>query len=247
MAQRIIPPKTEEVAGDLPCETAAGPPKVYQLKISIAGSVPLIWRRVVVSAHTSLGELHSVIQAVMGWENDHLHQFETPGDGETTLKVRRSRRTSRRFVPTTDPLGNPFDLMMEDADEDTKDEAEAFLGEVAPKVKFHFLYIYDMGDNWEHDIVVEKILPAEPDGVYPVCVDGERNHPLEDSGGIWGYTDLLEILSDPTHEEHDERKDWLRAVFGVRRWDAEAFDLARINKGLKPLQPKPKRVSRRRT
>jgi len=221
--------------------------RVCQLKISIAESRPLIWRRVLVPAHTSLDELHRVIQAVMGWENGHLHQFETPGPGETTLKTGRSRRTSRCFVPTTDPLGEPFDLLMEDADENTRDEAEAFLDEVAPAAKYHFLYTYDMGDSWEHDIVVEKILSTAPEGIYPICLDGERNHPLEDSGGIWGYTALLEILADPSHEEHKSMKAWLRDVFGVRSWDGDAFDLGQINKRLKPLQPKPKRISRRQT
>jgi len=257
MARRIASPKTEvkhlvevpEEATETPLPgVATDLPKVYQLKISIAGSGPLIWRRVLVPARTSLDELHDIIQAVMDWENSHLHQFETPGPGETTLKTGRSRRTSSlRFVPTTDPLGEPFDLLMEDADENTKDEAEAFLDEVAPATKFHFLYLYDMGDNWEHDIVVEKILPADPEGIYPICIDGERNHPLEDSGGIWGYTALLEILADPSHEEHKDMKAWLREVFGVRTWDGDAFDLGQINKRLKPLQPKPKRVSRRQT
>jgi hypothetical protein len=244
VARRIVSVKTGEATQ---ADGAAEPSteKVYQLKISIADSRPVIWRRVLVRAHSTLDELHYVIQLVMGWENSHLHQFESPGPGETTLKTGRSRRTSLRFVPTTDPLGEPFDLLMEDADEDTKSEEEAFLDAVAPAAKYHFLYTYDMGDNWEHDILVEKILPAAPEGVYPFCIDGERNHPLEDSGGIWGYESLLAVLADPSHEDHKEMKSWLREVFGVRAWDGDAFDLAKINKRLKPLQPKPKRTSRR--
>jgi hypothetical protein len=231
--------KNEEGAG-----TTESVPQLYQLKISIVGSRPLIWRRVLVLAHTTLDELHDIIQALMGWYNGHLHEFEAPGPGEANLKTLRSRRTSRRFAPMTDPLGQPFDWSLDEGDDGPQDEATVFLDEIAPKVKAQLIYTYDMGDNWEHDIVVEKILPTDPDGVYPICVAGERNGPLEDCGGIWGYESLLAILADPSHEEYKDMKAWLREVFGVRTWDGEAFELDKINKRLKPLQPRPKRATR---
>lgn len=217
--------------------------KVYQLKVTVAGSDPPIWRRVLVPADSTLADLHEVCQAIMGWHNSHLHEFRAPGLGKASLRTNRSRQTARRFVPTMDPLGGPLGLFLDD-DDCAADEAAAYLNDVAPSVKAHFIYIYDMGDNWEHDIVVEKILPADLEGIYPICVAGERNGPLEDSGGIGGYEDLLVVLADPSHPEHREIKSWLREVFGVRAWDGEAFDLDRINKKLKWMQPKRRRSTR---
>lgn len=72
--------------------------------------------------------------------------------------------------------------------------------------KTHFLYIYDMGNYWEHDILVEKILPVAPEGVYPLCLAGKRNGPIEDCGGLWGYEEMLEILADPKHPESRGQK-----------------------------------------
>lgn len=218
--------------------------KVYQLKVGIADAKPPIWRRVLVPARTTLADLHPIIQALMGWQDGHLHQFEAPVTGGTLLAL-PPRRDYVRYVPTTDPLGQPFDWMMDD--DDSKDEAKACLDEVAPTEKFRFRYIYDMGDNWEHDILVEKILPADPEGVYPVCLTGKRNGPIEDCGGIWGYEEMLEILADPAHEEHEERKGWLEDVYGVSTWDGDAFDLEGINRKLEKLRPKKRRVARRRT
>src|SRR5262249_58845900 len=70
-------------------------------------------------------------------------------------------------------------------------------------------YTYDFGDNWEHDVLVEDVLIAEPEVAYPRCTGGRRAGPPEDCGGIWGYRELLKILGDPAHEEHEERLHWL--------------------------------------
>jgi hypothetical protein len=212
---------------------------IYQLKISIADSKPAIWRRVQVSASTTLAEIHEIIQMVMGWEEAHLHEFSVPPPGQTNLKTRRSHADAVRYGPFTDPLGQPFEWF----NEEQGDEATITLAEVAPALKSHFLYTYDMGDNWEHDIVVEKILPSDPEGAYPICIQGERNGPLEDCGGIWGYEEMLAILADPKHEEYRERKTWLKEAFGVSSWPGEAFNLDKINKKLKRLQPRKRRVS----
>jgi hypothetical protein len=75
---------------------------------------------------------------------------------------------------------------------DRADEATAALAQVAPVEKTKIVYVYDFGDDWRHDIVVEKILPAEPGVAYPRCVTGRRAAPGEDSGGIWAYGDSPE-------------------------------------------------------
>jgi hypothetical protein len=212
-------------------------PKVYQLKISIAGLKPVIWRRVQVLGNITLGDLHYVIQAAMGWYDSHLHCFEVPGPGHTVLKTRRARTEAIRYESLTDPAGGLMDWLDE---EEINDETKAILEEVVPAEKMHFMYTYDMGDNWDHDIVVEKILPADPEGVYPICLAGALNGPVEDCGGIWGYAELLDILADPKHPQYRDMKTWLKEVFGVSKWDGDAFDLEAINKRMKKLQPRKK-------
>jgi Plasmid pRiA4b ORF-3-like protein len=81
-----------------------------------------------------------------------------------------------------------------------------------------FRYIYDMGDNWEHVIQVEKVLEVDPLAKYPRCLEGERACPPEDCGGPWGYADFLAAIVDPQHEQHEEMLEW-RGPF-----DPEAFD-----------------------
>jgi hypothetical protein len=88
-------------------------------------------------------------------------------------------------------------------------------------------YLYDFGDSWEHVIEVEKLLPREAGVKYPICTDGARGCPPEDSGGIWGYEEMLHTLRDPKHPEHDDVCEWFGDDF-----DPQAFDLAKVNKRL---------------
>ena len=91
------------------------------------------------------------------------------------------------------------------------------------------IYAYDFGDSWEHSVVLEKLLPAEPDATYPVCTDGKLACPPEDCGGISGFYDLLEALDDPNHERHDELSDWIGEDF-----DPQAFSVDSVNRKLVP-------------
>ena len=108
---------------------------------------------------------------------------------------------------------------------DIKDANRIRLSQVGKGEKTKFSYTYDMGDNWEHEVMVEKILSPEPDKHYPICLTGKRACPPEDCGGIWGYEDLLEIMKDPEHEEYEERMEWLGEGF-----DPEAFNMERVNR-----------------
>lgn len=195
---------------------------IYQLKISLEGIVPQIWRRVLVPSDLPLSKLHTVIQAAMGWTNSHLHEFLV---GET--------RSSRRFR-----LSEPA------PDEPIRSEAKVKLFEVAPTLKSTLRYHYDFGDGWMHKVVVEKVLASDPALMAPRCLDGQRACPPEDCGGIPGYYQLLDILTDPRHPEHDEMLEWLEDDF-----DAEAFDITATNRELtrrfsrKPRAPKTTRMA----
>jgi hypothetical protein len=175
---------------------------IYQLKITLNEVKPPVWRRVLVPDCT-LVDLHEVIQVVMGWQNYHLYEFEVGG---------------RRY---TDPRGMD-ELDMEDA-------SKVRLGKVATKVKAKLRYIYDFGDYWKHEILVEKVLPREAKKAYPACIDGKRSCPPEDVGGPWGYMEFMEAIGDPAHERHDEFMEW-RAGF-----DPEIFDLNAVNRRLKGI------------
>lgn len=177
---------------------------VYQIKVTLKGSKPPIWRRFQVTGDTSLVQLHRILQRVMGWEDYHLHQFIVDG----TL------------------YGD--EEMMQDLD--AADEKAATLDRIVRREKFKFIYEYDFGDGWDHELLIEKILPLEEGKAYPVCLTGKRACPPEDCGGIWGYSELLEAVQDADHPEHDEMLEWAGEEF-----DPAAFDLKEVNAELKKL------------
>lgn len=170
----------------------------YKLKITLEGTSPPIWRRILVPDDLVLGDLHTVIQVVMGWENAHLHQFEVG---------------SRRF----DDNDGGFD-------ESAENEDEVTLGDVLGSRKRKLTYTYDFGDSWTHVITVEK-RPAKGTTVeFPRCLGGKRAGPPEDSGGAWGYEYKLETLEDPEHPDHDDVTEWLGEDFDPDAFDLEAVN-----------------------
>jgi hypothetical protein len=94
-----------------------------------------------------------------------------------------------------------------------------------------FRYEYDFGDGWDHELLIEKILPPEAGKRYPVCLAGKRACPPEDCGGIWGYVGFLEAIHDPQHPEHEEMLEWVGGEF-----DPDAFDLDEVNTALQSLK-----------
>lgn len=174
----------------------------YQIKISLIGSKPPIWRQLLVPSDILLPHLHEVIQTAMGWYNSHLHQFAIGG----------------KFY------GLLFD---DDWDSDTIDYSEYKLDFFLKKEKDKLVYEYDFGDSWRHDIVLQKILPFDAKQKLPFCIKGKNNCPPEDCGGVWGYADMLEILKDPKHEEYKNYREWLDDGF-----DPEHFDVDKVNSRL---------------
>lgn len=92
---------------------------------------------------------------------------------------------------------------------------------------------YDFGDDWFHTLKVERVADSEPGAIYPRCLGGARACPPEDCGGPWGYQNLLKVVTNPKHPEHEEMLEWIGG-----EWDAEAFDLDAVNKGIEPRQRK---------
>jgi len=164
---------------------------------------PPIWRRLLVPGDTTLAKLHLILQVAMGWEDYHLHAF---------------RIGKLRYGPAD----------YEDVMADEIDEATVTIAETFAKARKGF-YDYDFGDSWEHEIVLEKTTSTEPQQ-FALCLAGKRACPPEDSGGTWGYANLLEALGDPGHEEHEEYLEWAGEDF-----DPEAFELAALNVHLQQL------------
>lgn len=190
---------------------APGAP-LYQLKITLKRFKPPIWRRVVVPGAMRLDRLHAVIQIAMGWTNSHLHQF-IGGSG-----------FARTYYSTPDPESAGMGSAK-------LNEKRYSVADLAPAAKRKFIYEYDFGDGWEHEILVEKILPADPGFKHPVCLAGRNACPPEDCGGVYGYADLLDALEDSRHERHEEIQEWIGD-----NWDASAFNLEETNNMLKRLK-----------
>ncbi len=93
-----------------------------------------------------------------------------------------------------------------------------------------FLYVYDFGDNWRHDIVIERVDEGESHIDYPVFVDGKRRGPPEDVGGVYGFMEFLEAVRDPMHSEHRDMIGWYGKPF-----DPFEIDELRIRMGLPGL------------
>jgi Plasmid pRiA4b ORF-3-like protein len=184
---------------------------IISLKVTLRGTKPPIWRRLLMPGAMTLGDLHQAIQAAMGWEDCHLHAFEI---------------ADRRY-------GEPGTV------DDVADEERLTLSRCVKSGVVRFTYTYDFGDDWEHAVVIEKSQLLLEGGRYPACVAGKRNCPPEDCGGPWGYQDLLDILADPAHPEYADRMEWLGEAHDPEEFSLEAAD-ARVATRFKP-KPKGKR------
>jgi len=189
--------------------------KIYQIKMTLKGIRPPIWRRFQVPGNFTFYDLHRVIQRLMEWTDEHLHEFEV--------------RQTRIGEPEPD---HPFFT----ADQ-VKDESRLTLERVISAERTNFLYTYDFGDDWVHGLFVEKIIPSEQKMEYPVCLEGGRSGPPEDIGGVWGYEEGLELLKTPPPENPEDEDEETR---DMREWledfVPEDFDLEEINQRLKHIK-----------
>jgi len=162
---------------------------------------------VLVRGDMRLDRLHNVIQIAMGWTNSHLHQFVT------------GSRIAATFYGTPDPeFANLGSQMLT--------EKRFTLAHIAPAAKSKFIYEYDFGDSWEHEIVAEKILPPDPAFKHPMCLAGANACPPEDCGGMGGYYSMLEALASPKHPEHNEVKQWIGGDFDPQDFSSEGVNIA---------------------
>jgi len=184
-------------------DSTTAPARLYQFKISLIYTDPPVWRRIQV-ADCTLDELHDHIQSAMGWTDSHLHEF-------VINKIR---------------YGDPDLLAGGFTEFDCEDSTTTLISDLVSDRarRFRFNYIYDFGDDWEHEILFEKFVQPEPRRKYPCCVEGARACPPEDVGGVYGYAELVDAMADRKHERHRDFLEW------CGRFDPAAFDLRKATK-----------------
>ncbi|TWU00384.1 Plasmid pRiA4b ORF-3-like protein [Botrimarina colliarenosi] len=183
------------------------PQVVYKIKVTLDDVKPLVWRRLRVPDMT-LEDLHHVLQAVFGWFDCHLHEFNVG-------KQRIVAEDAAEF---------------EEFSDDVRLESDVTLAELVESGAKTLSYVYDFGDDWRHTIKIEKTLELDLDEMPLFCLAGSGACPPEDCGGPWGYADLLEGLGNPKHERHEELREWLPEGF-----DPNHFSLEETNEDLYDL------------
>jgi hypothetical protein len=174
------------------------PQVIYQIKVTLNGSKPPIWRRVLVQGDATLAKLHRILQIVMGWDDYHLHLFTVEG----------------------------IEFGVPNPEMPVRSEKGIKLQQFIRGEKYKFRYEYDFGDSWQHILLVEKVMPPNPTARYPHCLTGKRACPPEDVGGIWGYVDFLEAIGNPEHSQHEELLEWIGGEFEPEAFDLEAVNRA---------------------
>lgn len=179
---------------------------VYDVRVSLLGAEPPVWRRFRVPADARLSLVHSVLQLVMGWENYHMHEF-----------VASDRK---RYGMVDDAY----------AGREVLDEQDYPFSALLGKQGDRCLYVYDFGDHWVHELVLESVSELRPEDEPVLCLEGAGACPPEDCGGVPGYAALLGSLRDRTDSEHADAVELLGEEF-----DPEAFDCDEFNDEIKEM------------
>jgi hypothetical protein len=181
--------------------TMPAPQIIHQFKITLLDTAPAIWRRIQVPGDYSFWDLHAAIQSAMGWDDVHLHMFRIGKRAEVLIN------------------GNPVEKLFDNDDENTFDGWDTQVNRFLDRPGQSAIYEYDMGDSWEHEVLLEGVFLKEKGIRYPRCTAGERACPPEDCGGTPGFYHLLEVMASPQHPEHKEAISWLG-----KKYDPEKFD-----------------------
>src|SRR5437667_502026 len=161
--------------------------EVYAIKVTLLGTRPPVWRRILVPRDITLRNLHRTLQTVMGWTDSHLHQFVFQRQSLSDPRSRVGRKVA--------------------------DENRTKLGELITTVGAKLLYEYDFGDGWQHELLLEEVLLGD-ESFQQICVAGERTCPPEDCGGPSGFAELLKALQESSHPEHSNIREWVGENFG---------------------------------
>jgi Plasmid pRiA4b ORF-3-like protein len=185
---------------------------VVILRFELDDIEPLIWRRIAVPTSMNLKAVHGVIQATMGWLDCHLWEF-VANERKYSLLIRNDPEWNRRVT----------------------NAATTTLSTLVAAGVTDFAYVYDMGDNWRHRIIVEKVMSAEPGTHYPQFLGGERRCPPEDCGGFPGYYEFLDNIASKQTKKRKAALDWYGGPY-----DPEDIDEKQIVAALKRFAVRPR-------
>jgi len=173
---------------------------IIELRVVLYGIKPSVYRTIQIQASATFYHLHMALQEAFGWHDGHLHSFMLDGE----------------------EIGmNEFNEFEED---EVQDEHSIHLSKKLFREKQKFIYLYDFGDNWKHQITVTKFIEAKEGTFYPRCVRGARNTPPEDCGGIWGFEEFKKIMSDKNHPEYEEMKEWYGGEYDSDHFSKEVLN-----------------------
>lgn len=168
-------------------------PATYRVRVDLQGTQPPVWRRLELSSELFLDDLHEILQAAFGWTDSHLHRYAV---GASVWDLGAELYLC------------PFDV--EEGDSEGVPEQDVRLDEVLVEPGDTLRYVYDYGDDWEHVVRLEEVLPHDPESPRAVCTGGRRAGPPEDCGGIPGFEELV----------------------AAGELDTDAFDVAEVNESV---------------
>lgn len=170
----------------------------YRVRVDIRGAKPPVWRRLDLASDLMLDELHAVLQASFDWHDVHLHQF---GAGPTSFYDRQTEHFLSKYA-------------VEEGEDDGVPESDVRLDEVLAEPGDRLFYVYDFGDDWQHVVKLESVLPRDdPRAPRAVCTKGRQPSPAENCGGAWAYN-LIVAATDPSSRRHREAVEELARTFG---------------------------------
>ncbi len=177
--------------------------RVCQFLIVLPRTEPLVWRRIQVPERYSFWDLHVAIQDAMGWRDYHLHEF-------IVVDAKKGR---------VERVGIPDDEMPRERP--CLPGWEVPIGRYLTHGADPVRYRYDFGDDWEHTVEFEQLMPADK-GIYPRCVAGAGACPPEDVGGTSGYAEFLRTIGDRRHPERAAMLQWAGGAFDPHAFDPKA-------------------------
>lgn len=169
---------------------------IYQFKVTLEYVQPTIWRRLQVPGNFTFWDLHVAIRDAIGWTRGNIHEF--------SIKNKNTNASYHVGFGTENRKAH--------------DERDEMIADHLTE-KQSIEYLYEVGGDWLHIVMLEKILPREKDILYPRCIAGQRACPHEGSSGACAYMDLLNVVKGPATPEKREAIERLGASF-----DPDDFD-----------------------